>query len=57
MFRGEPGLTGTGGGSLRVSMVLRWSVKTDGPVKSSAAIVQELPPCLASLSGAAGPGL
>ncbi len=41
MFRGGPSLVGVAAGSLRAPMELRWSFKTEGPVKSSAALVQD----------------
>ena len=37
LFRGRQDLVGTAAGSLPDSLELRWSFKTDGPVKSSAA--------------------
>ena len=40
MFRGGPALTGVASGSLPEKPVLVWKFKTGGPVKSSAAIVQ-----------------
>src|SRR2546426_1468249 len=39
MFRGNPALTGVASGTLPDKLSLLWSFKTDGPVKSSAAIV------------------
>lgn len=39
MFRGNPGLTGISPAKLGNSLTLLWTYKTDGPVKSSAAIV------------------
>ena len=41
MFRGGPALTGVAGGSLPERLDLLWTFKTAGPVKSSAAIVQD----------------
>ena len=41
MFRGRQDLAGTADGNLPDSLELRWSFKTEGPVKSSAAIVGE----------------
>src|SRR5436190_12030620 len=38
MFRGSPALTGVASGTLSNSLVKLWSFKTQGPVKSSAAI-------------------
>src|SRR5829696_267609 len=38
MFRGNPGLTGVSEATLPSQMKLAWSFKTQGPVKSSAAI-------------------
>jgi eukaryotic-like serine/threonine-protein kinase len=38
MFRGSPGLVGVAGGKLPDSLALQWTFKTEGPVKSSAAI-------------------
>jgi eukaryotic-like serine/threonine-protein kinase len=38
MFRGRQDLVGTAAGALPDSLELRWSFKTEGPVKSSAAI-------------------
>ena len=38
MFRGRQDLAGTAAGNLPDSLELRWSFKTEGPVKSSAAI-------------------
>ena len=38
MFRGRQDLVGTTAGNLPDSLELRWSFKTEGPVKSSAAI-------------------
>jgi eukaryotic-like serine/threonine-protein kinase len=38
MFRGRQDLLGTAAGNLPDSLELRWSFKTEGPVKSSAAI-------------------
>jgi outer membrane protein assembly factor BamB len=40
MFHGGPALTGVAEGSLPEKLELLWSFKTEGPVKSSAAIVQ-----------------
>jgi eukaryotic-like serine/threonine-protein kinase len=39
MFRGAPALTGVAAGNLPEKPVLLWTFKTQGPVKSSAAIV------------------
>src|SRR5258708_4444918 len=39
MFRGGPGLTGLAQSTLPDDLSLAWSFKTEGPVKSSAAIV------------------
>jgi outer membrane protein assembly factor BamB len=39
MHRGQPDLTGNAAGSLPAAPALLWSFKTQGPVKSSAAIV------------------
>ena len=39
MFRGNPALTGVAPGSLSDKLTVQWSFKTDGPIKSSAAIV------------------
>lgn len=39
MYRGQPDLTGGAAGNLPAKPVLLWSFKTQGPVKSSAAIV------------------
>ena len=41
MFRGRQDLAGTAAGNLPDSLELRWSFKTGGPVKSSAAIDRE----------------
>ncbi len=41
MFRGGPALVGIAGGSLPDHLALLWTFKTGGPVKSSAAIVQD----------------
>jgi outer membrane protein assembly factor BamB len=41
MFRGGPALAGVAGGSLPEKLDLLWTFKTAGPVKSSAAIVQD----------------
>lgn len=41
MFRGGPALAGIAGGSLPERLELLWTFKTAGPVKSSAAIVQD----------------
>ena len=41
MFRGGPALTGIAAGTLPDRLGLLWSFKTAGPVKSSAAIVQD----------------
>ena len=41
MFRGGPALAGVAGGSLPERLDLLWTFKTAGPVKSSAAIVQD----------------
>ena len=41
MFRGRQDLAGTAAGDLPDSLELRWSFKTDGPVKSSAAVEGE----------------
>jgi outer membrane protein assembly factor BamB len=41
MFRGGPALAGVAGGSLPERLALLWTFKTAGPVKSSAAIVQD----------------
>ena len=41
MFRGGPALTGVAEGNLPQKLTLLWSFKTAGPVKSSAAIVQD----------------
>ena len=38
MFRGSPGLVGVAAGQLPDAPGLQWSFKTEGPVKSSAAI-------------------
>ena len=42
MFRGNPGLTGIAGGELAPNLALSWTFKTGGPVKSSAAIADNL---------------
>src|SRR5688572_8603913 len=39
MFRGNPGLTGVAPGKLPDKLGLHWQFKTEGPIKSSAAIV------------------
>src|ERR1051326_701961 len=39
MYRGSSGLVGIAAGRLPEALVLSWSFKTEGPVKSSAAIV------------------
>ena len=41
MFRGGPALAGVAGGGLPERLDLLWTFKTAGPVKSSAAIVQD----------------
>ena len=41
MFRGGPSLAGVAGGSLPGRLALRWTFKTGGPVKSSAAMVRD----------------
>ena len=41
MFRGGPALAGVAAGSLPERLELLWTFKTGGPVKSSAAIVQD----------------
>ena len=41
MFRGSPALTGIAAGHLPERLDLLWTFKTGGPVKSSAAIVQD----------------
>jgi outer membrane protein assembly factor BamB len=38
MYRGDPALVGVAMGSLSDQLALRWTFKTEGPVKSSAAI-------------------
>src|SRR5690349_16595766 len=38
MFRGSPGLVGVAGGKLPDTLALQWTFKTEGPVKSSAAV-------------------
>src|SRR5512137_1653458 len=40
MFHGGPALTGVASGTLPDKLGLLWRFKTEGPVKSSAAIVQ-----------------
>lgn len=40
MFRGNPALTGVAAGTLPAKLTLRWSFKTAGAVKSSAAVSQ-----------------
>src|ERR1051325_3014240 len=39
MFRGGPALLGVASGNLQKELALLWSFKTQGPVKSSAAVV------------------
>src|SRR5687768_7008767 len=41
MFRGSPGLTGISPATLPATLNLSWTYKTAGPIKSSAAIVDD----------------